>query len=81
MNVINVIAPYKWHGMWVLDDPSVGLVQEPFVAGANTMIDRVVAVPRRMHSTPPLGPGLSPEDIKGLEDALKGRPSDWRRLL
>jgi hypothetical protein len=42
MNAINVIAPYKYHGMWVFDDPRVGLVQEPFVAGADTMIDRVV---------------------------------------
>jgi hypothetical protein len=43
MNAVNVIAPYKWNGMWVFDDPRVGLVQEPFVAGADTMIDRVVA--------------------------------------
>ncbi len=43
MNAINVIAPYKYLGMWVFDDPRVGLVQEPFVAGADTMIDRVVA--------------------------------------
>jgi hypothetical protein len=43
MNAINVIAPYKDHGMWVFDDPRVGLVQEPFVAGADTMIDRIVA--------------------------------------
>jgi hypothetical protein len=43
MNAINVIAPYKHLGMWVFDDPRVGLVQEPFVAGADTMIDRVVA--------------------------------------
>ncbi len=43
MNAINVIAPYKHHGMWVFDDPRVGLVQEPFVAGADAMIDRVVA--------------------------------------
>jgi len=43
MNAINVIAPYKVHRMWVFDDPRVGLVQEPFVAGADTMIDRVVA--------------------------------------
>jgi hypothetical protein len=42
MNVINVIAPYKHQGMWVFDDPRVGLVQEPFVAGADTIIDRVV---------------------------------------
>src|SRR5215203_1701447 len=43
MNAINVIAPYKWHGTWVFDDARVGLEQEPFVAGADTMIDRVVA--------------------------------------
>ena len=43
MNAINLIAPYKHHGMWVFDDPRAGLVQEPFVAGADTMIDRVVA--------------------------------------
>ena len=29
--------------MWVFDDPRVGLVQEPFVAGADVMTDRVVA--------------------------------------
>jgi hypothetical protein len=43
MNAINIIAPYKHLGMWVFDDPRVGLVQEPFVSGADTMIDRVVA--------------------------------------
>jgi hypothetical protein len=43
MNAINVIAPYKHFGVWVFDDARVGLVQEPFVAGADTMIDRVTA--------------------------------------
>ncbi len=43
MNAINIIAPYKHHGMWVFDDPHVGLTQEPFVAGADTIIDRLVA--------------------------------------
>lgn len=43
MNAINVIAPYKYLGMWVFDDARVGLSREPFVAGADTMIDRVVA--------------------------------------
>jgi hypothetical protein len=28
---------------WVFDDPRVGLNQEPFVSGADAMIDRVVA--------------------------------------
>lgn len=43
MNAIHVISPYKHHGMWVFDDLRVGLVQEPFVSGADTWIDRVVA--------------------------------------
>jgi hypothetical protein len=43
MNTINVIVPYKHLGMWVFDDPRVGLSQEPFVSGADAMIDRVVA--------------------------------------
>lgn len=42
-NAIFVIAPYKWQGSWVFDDPSVGLTREPFVAGIDTMIDRMVA--------------------------------------
>jgi hypothetical protein len=25
-NSIFVIKPYKWEGLWVFDDPSVGLV-------------------------------------------------------
>jgi hypothetical protein len=49
MNEINVIAPYKKPGMWVFDDPRVGLVEEPFV-GADTMIDRVVGdIPDAAH--------------------------------
>jgi hypothetical protein len=38
-NSIFVIKPYNWEGQWVFDDPSVGLVREPFVAGADRMID------------------------------------------
>jgi hypothetical protein len=43
MNTLHVIAPYKYLDLWVFDDPRVGLLQEPFVSGADTMIDRVVA--------------------------------------
>jgi hypothetical protein len=42
MNVINTIHPYKSNGMWVFDDPAVGLRQEPFVSGADAIIDRMV---------------------------------------
>lgn len=43
MNAIMAIHPYKHHGLWVFDDPAVALVQEPFVSGADTIIDRAVA--------------------------------------
>ena len=43
MNSIVVIHPYKEFGMWVFDDEKVGLVQEPFVSGADVMIDRFVS--------------------------------------
>jgi hypothetical protein len=43
MNEINVIVPFKWNGMWVFDDARVGLDKEPFVAGADTLIDHIVA--------------------------------------
>ena len=43
MNAIGVIVPYKHEGMWVFDDPAVGLSREPFVAGIDIMIDRLVA--------------------------------------
>jgi hypothetical protein len=42
MNSILVIHPYKYEGIWVFDDARVGLVQEPFVSGADTIIDRMV---------------------------------------
>ena len=43
MNAINVIAPYRYLDMWVFDDSRVGLTAEPFVGGADTMIDQVTA--------------------------------------
>jgi len=42
MNSMLVIHPYRCEGMWVFDDVKTGLVQEPFVSGADTIIDRLV---------------------------------------
>ena len=42
MNAINLIVPYRYEGMWVFDDARSGLDKEPFVSGADTMIDVVV---------------------------------------
>jgi len=43
MNSLMVISPYKHQGMWVFDDPAVGLSREPFIAGIDTMIDKITA--------------------------------------
>jgi hypothetical protein len=42
MNSLFAIHPYKERGIWIFDDPAVGLVREPFVAGADVLIDRMV---------------------------------------
>jgi hypothetical protein len=42
MNAIIAIHPYKYEGLWVFDDAMVGLVQEPFVSGADDIIERMV---------------------------------------
>jgi hypothetical protein len=43
MNTISIIHPYRHNGTWVFDDAKHGLLHEPFVAGADTLIDRAVA--------------------------------------
>ena len=41
MNSILVIHPYKIQGVWVFDDPAVGLEREPFISGADVILDRM----------------------------------------
>jgi len=42
MNQINTILPYRSMGGWAFDDEDVGLYREPFVAGADEAIDKIV---------------------------------------
>jgi len=42
MNAMLVIHPYLREGTWVFDDERAGLVKEPFVAGADIIIDLLV---------------------------------------
>jgi hypothetical protein len=72
MNSLGVIFPYKYEGMWVFDDPAVGLMREPFVAGADLIIDRLVA--------------SIPDAAKGFRLIFSGSPFpghmirlEWRR--
>ena len=40
-NSIMTIYPYKYQGVWVFDDDIVGLIREPFVSGADDIIDKM----------------------------------------
>lgn len=72
MNAIRVIHPYKSEGLWVFDDARAGLVREPFVSGADKIIDRMV------HDIPDAAGGVtilfSDSPFPGYQHAL-----DWRR--
>ena len=49
MNSINIIKPYKYLDMWVFDDEKVGLLQEPFISGADTLIDKATeSIPKTL---------------------------------
>jgi uncharacterized protein DUF6717 len=39
---IHAIEPFRYHGLWVFSDPAVELLLEPFVSGADNMIDSLV---------------------------------------
>jgi hypothetical protein len=43
VNTLILIFPYKYQGFWVFDDEKVGLLQEPFVSGADVIIERLAA--------------------------------------
>lgn len=83
-NRIGVIAPYWLDDAecWVFDDPSVGLVREPFVAGVTEMIDDLVRdIPqaqlgfRLLFSSSPF-PGFTRE-LTWLREEMDG---NWYRL-
>lgn len=42
-NAMQVIFPYRDHGVWMFDDESKGLAREPFVCGIPEMMDILVA--------------------------------------
>ena len=72
MNSIWVIAPYRFEGMWVFDDPRVGLHREPFISGADVMMDKLV--------------GSIPDAAKGFRLLFSATPFpgysaklEWRR--
>ena len=39
MNAVSDIFRYRLEGVWVFDDASAGLVREPFISGADNILD------------------------------------------
>jgi hypothetical protein len=39
MNSHFTVTPYKFQGIWLFDDPSVGLQREPLILGADNVLD------------------------------------------
>jgi hypothetical protein len=75
MNAISVICPYKHEGLWVFDDPNVGLHHEPFVAGIDTMIDRLIEnIPNAQQGFRLL---FSPMPFPGYTVKLEWRRSEY----
>lgn len=52
-NVINVIRPYLWNGVWVFDDPARGLDKEALISGMPEIIE--VACARKGIANPEAG--------------------------
>lgn len=42
MNAIIAIHPYKYGGLWVFDDHKADIIQEPFISGADVIIEKMV---------------------------------------
>jgi hypothetical protein len=45
MNALSVIFPYRLEGVWVFDDAATGLVREPFISGADNILDLLISIP------------------------------------
>jgi hypothetical protein len=74
MNSLFTIAPYRFQGTWVFDDERVGLIREPFVAGADIILDLLTAeIPdaakgfRLTFSAQPF-PGYQVRFVRGREE-------------
>ena len=74
MQAIIAIHPYKTEGVWVLDDPAVGRVREPFVSGADDIAERMVVGPEGPENGFTLL--LSANPFPGYQTAFEWRRSD-----
>jgi hypothetical protein len=76
MNNLIVIHPYKWKGVWVFDDENTELVREPFVCGADVIIDEMVKnIPDASHGFTLI---FSGGPFPGYNATLEWRREDMR---
>lgn len=83
MNSIAFIVPYKQYGMWMFDDARFDLVGEPFVAGADVLLDHLASrIPRAekgfrllFSATPFPGFQMKLEWLRADEES----PGNWYR--
>jgi hypothetical protein len=85
MNQIFTIRPYLWQGVWVFDDPAVGLFREALISGMPELIRMVTAEagirnPERgflaLFSKDPI-PGATVE-LKWVREQSSGNTYSWR---
>lgn len=83
-NSIHIISPYRYKGMWVFTDKDVGLFREPFVAGADTVIDMATqSIPSAgrgftlLFSDHPFPGAQLRLDMAGAGDAVRGNTYHW----
>ena len=77
-NSLLTIHPYYDDGLWVFDDERVGLIAEPFVSGADDLIDHLLRMKRKRRKA--LNKGFtavfSMQEFKGADVQLEFRCFD-----
>ncbi len=71
MNVVNIITPYPYAGMWVFDDESRGLVAEPFVFGMSEILDKITQNVLEMKERKPFKLIFSTEQLPMIHATLE----------
>jgi len=77
MNAIRAIHPHRHEGLWVFDNAAVGLHQEPFVSGADAILDRLAADTLPWH---PVGFRRRGPCRRGLLSGHRRDTSPWRSI-
>lgn len=70
------IFPYRRSGVWVFDDARTGLKEEAFVAGADTMIDAIIAAKGIPNASTGLSLTFSDSPFPGYDAELRWLRTD-----